>query len=220
MAAMTNRKLAMYLAACAGGAMLVMAVLSLATGVTQEAHEHFQLPEAYAISLIENPGVLRAMFGMDIAFTILYTAFFAVFAMYLRERKQPALLVWLGLGALVLTGLLDLLEDQHILVLLSEAEKQVLPTTGAIAFQAVESACKFSVSFLGLVLLGLAIPRDSKLGWALCLFLTVGTLVSAVLGYAAPPESMAKMEAGRWAGFLAGFGLAIAWLRAQPDPAT
>jgi hypothetical protein len=214
---MTNRKLAMYLAGATGAVMLVMAILSLKTGVTQEAHEHFAPPEAYAISLLEGGGTLRTLFAVDVAFTILYTCFFAAFAMYLRERKQPALLVWLGLGALVLTGVLDLLEDHHILVMLDEVEQRVLPSAGSISFQAVESACKFSVSFLGLVLFGLAIPRTTRLGWALSLFLVVGTLISTVLGYAAPPESMAKMEAGRWVGFLIGFALAIAWLRAQPE---
>src|SRR5436305_1769320 len=137
---MTNRKLAMYLGGSAGALMLVMAILSLATGITQEAHAHFATPEAYAISLLEGGGTLRALFAADIAFSILYVAFFAAFAMYLRERGQPALLVSLGLGALVLTGLLDLIEDHHIIVLLDQVEQRVLPTTGAISFQALESA--------------------------------------------------------------------------------
>jgi hypothetical protein len=217
---MTNRKLALLMAAAAGGAMLVMAAISMATGVTQEAHEHFNAPEPYAIALVEHGSTLRLMFAIDIAFTILYTGFFAAFAAFLLELKRPALLVKIALGALLLTALLDIIEDHHIVVLLDEAEHRVLPSAGAIAFQAVESLTKFSVSFLGLVMFGLAIPRDTKLGLALALFLTVGTLVSAVIGYAASPEDAARMDSGRWIGFVAGFALAIAWLRAQPEPAT
>jgi hypothetical protein len=214
---MSNRKLAMVLAGCAGAVILVMTMLSMKTGITQETHEHFAPPEAYASSLVEGGQPLRTLFALDIAFSILYVAFFAVFAMYLRERKQPALIVWLALGALVLTGLLDILEDHHIVVMLNEAEQRVLPSVGAIAFQEVESACKFSVSFLGLVLFGLAIPRDTRLGKALATYLVVLTLVSAVIGYALPPDSIAKVDSGRGLGFLLGFGLVIAWLRTQED---
>ena len=216
---MSHRKLALYTAGCAGGVMLAMAVLSIVTGVTQEAHEHVAVPEAYGISLLEDSRALRPLFALDVAFTILYACFFAALALYLRDRKAPPLLVWLGLGALMVTAVLDLLEDHHILVMLDEVEHRILPTAGEIAFQATESACKFSVSFLGLVLFGLAVPRDRKLGTALFLFLTVGTLLSAVLGYAMPSSSMMTVEAGRWVGFLAGFGLAIAWLRSEPEPA-
>jgi hypothetical protein len=76
---------------------------------------------------------------------------------------------------------------------------------------------KFSVSYFSLVAFGLAIPRTTKLGSVLCLFLTVGTLLTAVIFYAAPPEFQASLESGRWIGFLAGFLLAIAWLRQQRD---
>lgn len=51
----------------------------------------------------------------------------------------------------------------------------------------------------------LAIPRTTKLGLALSLFLTFGTLLSAVFGYALPPAHQAAFESGRWIGFLAGF---------------
>jgi hypothetical protein len=67
------------------------------------------------------------------------------------------------------------------------------------------------------VLFGLAIPRTSKLGIALALFLVVGTLISAVVGYAVPPTMQSSVESGRWIGFLVGFALAIIWLRQQPD---
>ncbi|MGE5185242.1 MAG: hypothetical protein ACM31C_24400 [Acidobacteriota bacterium] len=215
---MSNRKLAILLAGCTAAVLVVMAIVAIATGATQEAHEHFALPEAYALGLLEHAKGLRAVMGLDVAFLVLYTAFFALLAQHLRARGASAVLVWMALGAMIGTALLDIVEDHHILTLLDEAEHQVLPSAGAIAFQATESATKFSLSFLSLVLFGLAIPRDSRLGIVLALFLTVGTLVSAVLGYAIPPASAAHVEAGRWIGFLAGFALAIAWLWKEPDP--
>jgi uncharacterized membrane protein YraQ (UPF0718 family) len=64
---------------------------------------------------------------------------------------------------------------------------------------------------------GLAIPRDTRLGVVLAVFLVAGTLISGVLGYAAPPAWRAQLDSGRWVGFLLGFVLAGAWLRTQPD---
>jgi hypothetical protein len=216
---MTTRKLAMTLAGAAGAVLVIMVLVGYATGATQEVHEHFAEPEVYALRLLDQAKGVRAVMALDLAFLCLYTAFFAVFAMYLRERARPAVLVWLALGAMVACALLDIVEDHSILAMLDEAEHKILPTAGAIAFQSVESATKFSVSFLSLVLFGLAIPRDTKLGVGLALFLTVGTLLSAVVGYALPPASAGAVEGGRWLGFLAGFGLAFAWLWRSPEPA-
>ena len=209
------RKLAINLAGCTGAVLAVMVIVSYATGATQEAHEHFALPEAYALRLVEHGKGLRLVMGLDIAFLILYTAFFAALSVHLRQRGAPRLLVYVALASMLGCALLDIVEDHHILALLDEAEARVLPSVTEIVFQQTESAAKFSLSFLALVLFGLCIPRDTRLGMALALFLTVGTLISAVIGFAAPSQSM---DAGRWFGFFVGVALAIGWLRTEPDP--
>jgi len=48
-------------------------------------------------------------------------------------------------------------------------------------------------------------------------FLVAGTLITAVLGYAAPP-AWHQLDGGRGFGFLLGFALAAAWLRTSKDP--
>jgi hypothetical protein len=103
------------------------------------------------------------------------------------------------------------------LALLAAAEQGRPASDGAIAFQQALSSTKFSVSYIGLFLFGLAIPRTSRLGWTLMLFLTAGTLVTAVAGYAAPAGAHTQVELGRLVGFLAGFALVGAWLRRAPD---
>jgi hypothetical protein len=211
------RKLTLLLAAFTAGVLVLMVITGIATGATQEKHEHFNFPEAYALALLDDAKGLRILMGLDIAFLILYTAFFAGFTKYLRALGRP--FVTLAFGAMLATAILDIVEDHHILAMLEMAEDKVLPSTAAIHFQATLSPVKFSMSFLALVLYGLAIPRTTKLGIVLCLFLTAGTLISGVLGYAAPPDMQAKLESGRWIGFLIGFGLSIAWLRTAPEPA-
>lgn len=214
---MNMRKLALVLGGCTMGVLVLMVITGAITGASQERHEHFQVPEAYAMSLLSDARGLRILMGLDVAFCVLYTAYFATLTKYLRALGRP--FVTLAFGAMLATAVLDFIEDHHILAMLETAEHQVLPSALAITLQSMESAVKFSMSFLALVLYGLAIPRDTKLGLALSLFLVAGTLISAVLGYAAPPDVQASLESGRWVGFLIGFALVIAWLRKAPDPA-
>jgi hypothetical protein len=207
----------MLLAGAAGVMLLLMVATAVITGATQEKHEHFMAAGDYATSLLTNAKGLRILMGLDIAFCILYTTFFATLAMYLRSVNAQHVFIYLGLGAMLLTCLLDMVEDHHIISLLEAAEHGVIPADSSIAWQSAESAVKFSVSYFSLVAFGLAIPRTTKLGYVLCLFLSVGTLLTAVIFYAAPPEFQASLESGRWIGFLAGFLLAIAWLRQQRE---
>jgi hypothetical protein len=207
----------MLLAGAAGVMLLLMVATAVITGATQEKHEHFMAAGDYATSLLTNAKGLRILMGLDIAFCILYTTFFATLAMYLRSVNAQRVFIYLGLGAMLLTCLLDMVEDHHIIALLEAAEHGVIPADSSIAWQSAESAVKFSVSYFSLVAFGLAIPRTTKLGYVLCLFLSVGTLLTAVIFYAAPPEFQASLESGRWIGFLAGFLLAIAWLRQQRE---
>jgi hypothetical protein len=212
----SSRRLALALAAASAAVLVVMGVITLVTGASQEAHEWYQPPAAYAASLLTKAGVTRALFGLDIGFLVLYTAFFAALADHLRKLGAP--FVWLALAAMIATALLDVVEDHHILSLLAVAEAGRPIEDGALVFQQTLSSSKFSVSYLALVMFGLAVPRDTRLGIALAVFLIVGTLASGVLGYAAPPAWREQLDGGRWIGFLLGFALAAAWLRTSPEP--
>jgi hypothetical protein len=216
-AGMSSRKLAINLAGCTGAVLLVLVVVSLVTGATQEPHEHFALPEAYAISLLEHANALRIVFALDVAFLVLYTGFFAALAKYLAERGRP--FVRIALGAMIGTAVLDIIEDHHIVSMLDAAEQGALPSQGAIGFQVVESATKFSVSYLSLFMFGLAIPRDTRLGVVLSAYLTAGTLLSAVFAYSMTQTAMHAFDQWRWLTFVGGFGLAIAWLLKSPESA-
>ncbi len=206
------RRLALVLAGGTGAVLLSMVAVGAISGASQETHEHYKLPADYARDLLAHPGGARLLFGLDVAFLVLYTAFFGALARYLKST-----LAWIGFGAMAVVAVLDIIENHHILSLLSLAEAGRPIDDGAIAFQEVLSSTKFSISYLSLFLFGISIPRTTKLGWALCLFLTVGNLFTGVLGYAAPPAWRESLDGGRWVGFLLGFGLAFLWLRAAPD---
>jgi hypothetical protein len=214
----SSRRLAIGLAAASAAVLLTMVTITLITGVSQEPHEIYQPPAAYAQSLLVRPGALRVVFGLDVGFLVLYTAFFAALADHLARLGRP--FVRLALAAMVATGVLDMVENHHILGLLAVAESGRSIDDGAILFQHTLSATKFNVSYLALVLFGLAIPRDTRLGLVLAVFLVAGTLITGVLGYAAPPAWREQLDAGRGFGFLIGFALAAAWLWSQQSAPT
>jgi hypothetical protein len=203
-----DRKLALTLVIATSAVLLAMVGVTLATGASQELHEHYATPERYAAHLVGEAGPLRALMGLDIAFLCLYTAFFAALARVLVGRP----FVVLALGAMVAVAVLDIVEDHRILASLSLAEAGRPISDDTIAWQQVLSATKFSLSYLSLLLFGLAVPRTSKLAWVLALFLTAGNLAVGALDFAAPPAWAHALDAGRWIGFLAGFALAGAWL--------
>lgn len=213
----SSRRLALALAGATSAVLIAMVIVTLATGAAQEPHEWYQPPAAYAQGLLARPGALRLVFGLDLGFLVLYSAFFAALADHLHQLGRP--FVRLALGAMLATAVLDIVEDHHILALLAVAEAGRPIDDAAIVFQHVLSATKFSISYLALVLFGLAIPRTTRLGVALAAFLVVGTLISGMLGYAAPPAWRAQLDGGRWIGFLLGFVLAAGWLRTTPDAA-
>ncbi len=211
------RKLALALLVPSFGFLLAMVVVGVTTGATQELHEHYALPTVYKKQLLAHADAVRVMFALDVGFIVAYTAFFAAFARYLHALGRP--FAYLALGAMLAVSALDLVEDHHILALLDAAEAGTVPNVEQIAWQVAESATKFSVSYVALFLFGLAIPRDTRLGVVLALFLTVVTVATGVLGLAAPPAWRAAIDNGRWLGFAIGFALAAAWLRKAPEPA-
>lgn len=203
---------ALVLAAATGTVLLAMVAVSVITGATQEVHEHYHPPAEYATNLLAHPGGLRLLMGLDVAFLVLYTAFFGALAKYLKST-----LAWIGFAAMAAVAVLDIIEDHHILSLLALAEHGKSIDDASIAFQEILSSTKFSISYLALFLFGISVPRTSKLAWALCLFLTVGNLMTGVLGFAAPIAWREGLDSGRWIGFLAGFALAFLWLRSTVD---
>ena len=214
-------RVALGLAGATALVLLAMVGVTVATGASQEVHEHVSAD--YVHALLAQAGPLRLLMGLDVAFLALYTAFFATLASILRRTQRGTLaadLVVLGIAAMVAVAVLDIVEDHHILALLRLAELAKVVDDGALAFQQTLSSTKFSLSYIALVAFGLAIPRTSRLGWLLAAFLVGGTLVEAVVDFAVPPATHAIVDGGRWIGFLAGFALAALWLNARRAEAT
>src|SRR5262245_54419721 len=85
----SSRRVALALAPATAAVLIAMGLIATTTGVTQEAHEWYQPPAAYAAGLLARSGLLRVLFGLDIGFCVLYAAFFAAFSDHLRRLGRP-----------------------------------------------------------------------------------------------------------------------------------
>lgn len=200
------------LAAASIATLAAMATISAVTGVSQETFEIVRDPDVYAAGLRDHATALRALFALDSAFIVLYSAVFILFA---RRIATPAnrWLVAIGLGAMLLTAVLDMVEDHHILSMIAGVEVGDAPGAARIAFEHTLSQVKFNASYLGLFLVGLAVPLATLTGRVLAVLLTVGTVVQGAWLYAAPAAALPAGYFGRWAGFVIGFVLVIQLVR-------
>jgi hypothetical protein len=201
-----NRTVVLALAAIA--CLFAMVTISVVTGASQEAFEIVRSPEIYAADLAAHAGALRALFGIDSVFLILYATLFVVFGQHIQTAATRTL-VTLAIAAMLGTAVLDMVEDHHILAMLYGVESGTRPTAGELAFQHTLSQVKFNVSYLGLFSLGLCVPRVTLAGRALALLLTVGTLIQGAWLYAAPVAMLPAGYFGRWLGFVVGLALVI-----------
>jgi hypothetical protein len=198
----------------AAACLTAMVIITLATGISQETFEIVRSPDLYAQGLAEHAGALRALFGIDSAFLVLYAAVFVGFATAVAAPSQR-IVAAIGVSAILLTALLDMVEDHHILAMLYGVEAGSPPSAGEIALQHTLSQVKFNVSYLGTFFVGLCVPPIGLAGRALGVLLTAGTLLQSVWLYAAPIAALPAGNFGRWIGFLVGFALVILVLRGR-----
>ncbi|HKA88707.1 MAG TPA: hypothetical protein VKE22_13645 [Haliangiales bacterium] len=201
------------LALAAGACALAMLAIALATGVSQEPLEIVQSPEQYAATLLARPVVLRMVFAIDGVFLIVYSAFFAMLGGWLaRERPERRAGAYLAVGALLVTGLLDCVENLHIVTMLTVLEHGSAPALSQIALQSILSALKFSFSYAGLFGLAFILPRQTRLERALAASLFVYMPVG-VLVHVAPHTWVAPLILARLVFFVGGlFGYAKVFL--------
>jgi hypothetical protein len=107
-----------------------------------------------------------------------------------------------AMALLALSALLDLAENMHFLAMIAAAGQGLTIGAPEIGAQVVESLIKFHVSYLGLFLLGLALPADTKPERAFCFLLKWFQLPVGLLIYLVPQEIARPLVFGRFTFFL------------------
>jgi hypothetical protein len=194
---------------------VAMFVTWLVTGVGQEALQVYHSPLAYQALLVANPAALTLTLGLDDAFIACYLVTFVMLALTRWQAPGARALTGLAVGLLAVTGALDLAENFHFLALLGAAVDGVAPSVGEVQAQVVESLLKFHCSYLGLLLLGYALPRTTRLERALAFSLRWVQLPVGVLIPVMPHALAVPLVMVRFTFFLAAL-LALAAASKRP----
>ena len=199
---------------CLLAASMVVSMLGLyaATGVSQDALQFFHRPEDYAALLLQAPQVLKLAVALDTAFLFCYGAAFVVLGSQLHALGRPRALGLPGTGLLVATALLDLVENMHFLAMLARAGAGEPPGAGEIHGRVWESLVKFHVSYLGMFLLGWAVPTRTAAEQALALLLRWVQWPAGIALYVVPAALVKPFAFGRAAFYVAALLLvALIW---------
>jgi hypothetical protein len=198
------------LAFLAAAIVVCLIVAAAATGFSQELFQVGPAPKEVARQLTGQPlhaiG-LRLSLGFDNLFVIVYCAFFAVLAARFSGLLNPTAIA-VGVGALLLTGLLDAIENQHIQVMLQALQSGTSPTADELRLQMIGSNLKFHASYLGVFLLAFGFYRLGGLARVIAWLTWFGYVPLGMISFAVPVEVATPFALLRTAFFILLFALA------------
>jgi hypothetical protein len=206
------------LAFLASAIVLCMVVGIFATGFSQEFFQLAPSIVAVAEQLSDQPAHafgLRLNLGLDNLFIVVYCAIFVLLAVRLRGLLSPVT-IGVALAALLLTGLLDALENQHILAVLHALQHGAPLSSDELKFEMVESNLKFHASYIGSFLFAFGFFRLGGLGRVIAWLLWLGYVPLGMITFAVPAETTVPFALARTAFFELAFALAgVHFLRNQ-----
>jgi hypothetical protein len=150
---------------------LILLALALATGGSQGLFQVYAPVADYSALLLKRASVLRLDIGIDLLFIAAYLSFFVLMARQLLVSGADRLLVSIALGLVMMTALLDAIENAHILAMLRAVENGGVLSAGQILAQQLASQVKFQAAYYGMAGLGLLWPMRAGWGWIKALFI-------------------------------------------------
>ena len=196
------RSLVSNFALAAALTVLAMFSIFLVTGIGQDPLQFVHSPQEYLGILLFNPPILQFAIGLDNLFIMLYSAMFLTLGISLWGVVESKALLATSCGLLGLAGVLDLCENMHFMTMISAAEQGLGIGPTQIELQVWESLLKFHVSYLGLFLMGFALPNKTNLETALCFALRWIQLPVGLLIYLVPREISVPLVMVRFTFFL------------------
>jgi hypothetical protein len=174
----------------------------LFTGIGQDPLQFVHAPQEYLAILLRNPPVLQFSIGLDNLFIVLYSGMFLTVCISLWNVVESKALLAVSCALLGLAGMLDLIENMHFMTLIAAAKQGLDIGASQIELQVWESLLKFHVSYLGLFLMGFALPNKTWLENALCFALRWVQLPVGLLIYLVPREISVPLVMVRFTFFL------------------
>lgn len=171
-----------------GAVLCVIAMFSiyLQTGVGEDPLQYIHKLDEYRNILLSKSEVLRATIGLDNIFIICYTAVFLSVGTVMWKSSSSKLLLAVGVGLMLLTALLDFFEDVHFQTMISAAQNGFEIGLAQMEGQVWLSMVKFHISYLGLFLIGICLPHETKLEKLLTFVLIFVQAPVGIMIYAGP----------------------------------
>jgi hypothetical protein len=220
---METRSLDRTLAILATLAALTVGCMVVAILYTRGSQDFFQTArsiDAYS-GYLATPLValgLRLNLGLDNLFMIFYGTFFIVLTIRMRQMLDPRLL-GIALGAMMLTLLLDAIENHHIMTMVHAIENGLPLSPADGELQMIASQVKFHASYLSVFLFSFGFLQLGKLGRVIAIllwcYMPCGVLISVI-----PTESAKALVLGRTIFFVFAFILSAALFSAQSRAST
>jgi len=193
------------LAALAAFIVACMVVGIVSTGMTQDFFQSARPAEAFAAYVAGGAFGLRLNLGLDNLFIVVYGVFFVLLAVRFRSLLDPWTIA-VALSAMLLTALLDAVENHHMIEMVHAAQHGLALTAGESQVQMIASAVKFHASYLAAFLFAFGFWRLGGLGraiaWALWIYVPLGVVISVL-----PVEIARPWVLGRTCFFVAAFVL-------------
>jgi hypothetical protein len=182
----------------------------LATGFSQEFFQLAPSPAAVTAQLGNQPAHsfgLRLNLGLDNLFIVVYCAFFVFVAVRLHDHLSRVT-IGVALGSILLTGLLDAVENHHILAVLHAFQDGAPISSEEMQLQFVASNLKFHGTYVATFLFAFGFYRLGGLGRFIAFLLWFGYVPLGMITFAVPTDITAPFALTRTAFFVLAFALA------------
>lgn len=143
-----------------GLCLLALMALSLTTGANQQHFEVVLAPQVYASDLLTQATGLKWIVALDDVFIACYVTVSILFATRLTGPFAPALRPWVvGMG--VAAGVLDFVENHHILAMLHQVQAGGVPDMGHLILRENLSSLKWLLGHAAFFLVGFCLPTHT-----------------------------------------------------------
>lgn len=143
-----------------GLCLFALLLLSFTTGANQQHFEVVLAPQVYASDLLAQATGLKWIVALDDVFIACYVTVSILFASQLTGPSANALRPWIvGMG--VAAGVLDFVENHHILAMLHQVQAGGVPDMGHLILRENLSTLKWLLGHTAFFLVGFCIPTPT-----------------------------------------------------------
>lgn len=147
-------------ALAAGLCLFALLVLSMTSGANQQHFEMVLAPQVYAHDLLAQADGLKRIITVDDIFIACYVTVSILFASRLTGPTAAALRPWImGMG--VAAGVLDFVENHHILAMLHQAQSGGIPDVHELILRENLSTLKWLMGHTAFFLVGWCLPTHN-----------------------------------------------------------